>query len=244
MKKIIVSILLVMTLTATACGSKNATATNSFNYKVGTASYTHTNDSYSYTEGKNGRSAVSTTLVAAVFDNSGKIVKVSIDEVETTMAIDATGQLTNFTAGEVKSKKELGDSYGMKNYSSIGKEWYQQVESLEKWLEGKTVNSIMGNGNVKMYTMDNSYSANYTTSDGMNYSTYSNSAITKKGGTSSSMSNNIMDDINSTISDLTDGVVNSGSMASTWTDADLKASVTINTVYMQKAIEKAWQNAK
>ena len=103
MKKIIVSILLLIALTATACGSKNTTATNSFNYKVGTASYTHTNDSYGYTEGKNGRSAVSTTLVAAVFDNSGKIVKVSIDEVETTMGIDATGQLTNFTAGEVKS---------------------------------------------------------------------------------------------------------------------------------------------
>ena len=244
MKKIIVSILLLIALTATACGSKNTTATNSFNYKVGTASYTHTNDSYGYTEGKNGRSAVSTTMVAAVFDNNGKIIKVSIDEIETTMGIGATGQLTNFTAGEVKSKKELGDSYGMKNYSSIGKEWYQQVESLEKWLEGKTITSIMGNGKARMYSMDNSYSTDYTTSDGMNYSMYSNGATTKNGDASSSMSNNVMNDINSTISDLTDGVVNSGSMASTWTDADLKASVTINTAYMQKAIEKAWQNAK
>ena len=243
MKKVIVSILLVLTLTATACGSKTPTATNNFNYKVGTASYTHTNDSYGYTEGKNGRGAVSTTVVAAVFDTNGKIVRVSIDEVETTMGIDATGQLTNFTAGEVKSKKELGDSYGMKAYSSIGKEWYQQVESLEKWLEGKTVNSVMGNNNAKMYTMDNSYSTGYTTSNGMNYSNYSNGATTKNNA-SSSMGGSVMDDINSTIDDLTDGVVNSGSMASTWTDADLKASVTINTAYMQKAIEKAWQNAK
>lgn len=243
MKKVIVSILLVMALTTTACGSKTPAATNNFNYKVGTASYTHTNDSYGYTEGKNGRGAVSTTLVAAVFDTNGKIVRVSIDEVETTMGIDATGQLTNFTAGEVKSKKELGDSYGMKTYSSIGKEWYQQVESLEKWLEGKTVNSVMGNNNAKMYTMDNSYSTGYTTSDGMNYSNYSNGATTKNSA-SSSMAGNVMDDINSTIDDLTDGIVNSGSMASSWTDADLKASVTINTAYMQKAIEKAWQNAK
>ena len=243
MKKVIVSILLVIALTTTACGSKTPVTTNNFNYKVGTASYTHTNDSYGYTEGKNGRGAVSTTLVAAVFDTNGKIVRVSIDEVETTMGIDATGQLTNFTAGEVKSKKELGDSYGMKAYSSIGKEWYQQVESLEKWLEGKTVNSVMGNNNAKMYTMDNSYSTGYTTSDGMNYSNYSNGATTKNSA-SSSMAGNVMDDINSTIGDLTDGIVNSGSMASTWTDADLKASVTINTAYMQKAIEKAWQNAK
>ena len=241
MKKIIVSITLVLALIATACGSKSPATTNSFNYKVGTASYTHTNDSYGYTEGRNGRGAVSTTLVAAVFDNNGKIVRISIDEVESRIGIDGTGQLADFTAGEVKSKKELGDAYGMKTYSSIGKEWYQQVESLEKWLEGKSVNTVIGGVTAKMFTMDNSYDMNYS-SDGM---TYTNSATTKKGTTSQGVVENAMDGVNSAINDMTDGVTNgTGTTAGSWMDADIKASVTINTAYMEKAIEKAWKNAK
>ena len=246
MKKIIFSITMVLALVATACGSKAPTTTvkDNFNYKVGTASYTHTNDSYGYTEGKNGRGAVSTTLVAAVFDANGKIVRVSIDEVESKIGIDGTGQLADFTAGEVRSKKELGDSYGMKAYSGIGKEWYQQVESLEKWLEGKTVTTVFGGVNAKMFTMDNSYATGYAGSDGM---TYSNSATTKNGSNSSSgVIGQAMEGINSAINDMTDGTdyKTSSSTADSWMDADLKASVTINTAYMQKAIEKAWKNAK
>ena len=110
MKKTFIPAVIIAAAVLTACGGKTPTATQNFDYKVGTASYTHTNDSYGYTEGKNGRGAVSTTLVAAVFDNDGKIVKISIDEVESKIGFDSAGQLADFTAGEVKSKKELGDS--------------------------------------------------------------------------------------------------------------------------------------
>ena len=46
----------------------------------------------------------------------------------------------------------------MKAASSIGKEWYQQIESLEKWLEGKKVNTIIGGAAAKLGRMlgDNS----------------------------------------------------------------------------------------
>ena len=239
MKKIIFSALLAMVLMFTACTSQKPAATKGFDYKVGTASYTHTNDSYGYTEGKNGRGAVTTTIVAAVFDSNGKIVRVSIDEVESKIGIDATGQLADFTAGEVKSKKELGDAYGMKAYSSIGKEWYQQVETLEKWLEGKTANNIIGGTTAKMFVPDNSYADGYM----------SNSATTKATtSTASGVAGDVMDGVNSVIGEMTDGGTNSnntnGTTYSGWTDADLKAGVTINTANIQRTIEKAWRNAK
>ena len=232
--------------------------TNDFNYKVGTASYTHTNDSYGYTDGRNGRGAVSTTLVAAVFDNNGQIVRISIDEVETNVGFDNMGQLADFTPGEVKSKKELGDAYGMKAASGIGKEWYQQIESLEKWLEGKKVNTIIGGAAAKLGEMvgDNSdmgYTdqyGSYTPGSNSNMTRADNSDMTANSNSMTTSDNSPMGDVmsgvNSMIDGMTDGGENmSGTTANTgWMDEDLKASVTIDTTYIQKAIEKAYRNAK
>lgn len=264
MKKIFLVGLLTAVLATTACGSKKPVVTNDFNYKVGTASYTHTNDSYGYTEGRNGRGAVSTTLVAAVFDNNGQIVRISIDEVETNVGFDQTGQLADFTPGEVKSKKELGDAYGMKAASGIGKEWYQQVESLEKWLEGKKVNTIIGGASAKLGKMitDNSdmgYTDQYgaympgNNSNMTRANTNSTSAGSVANGNSGSGTasignamDGVMSGVNSMIDDMTDGGENmSGTTADrSWMDEDLKASVTIDTTYIQKTIEKAYRNAK
>ena len=270
MKKIISALLLAVIMATTACGSKTSAATNNFNYKVGTASYTHTNDSYGYTEGKNGRGAVSTTLVAAVFDENGQIVRISIDEVESNIGFDNAGQLANFTPGEVKSKKELGDAYGMKAASGIGKEWYQQIESLEKWLEGKKVNTVIGGASAKLGEMigDNSdmgYTDQYgayqpgTVGDMTKGATNSaggntNSTVTSSGTASSitdstssgDMAGDFVSGANSIIDDMTDGsgTVGDNITNGSWMDEDLKASVTINTAYIEKAIEKAYRNAK
>ena len=43
---------------------------------------------------------------------------------------------------EIKSKKELGDAYGMIRGSGIKKEWHEQVAELEKWMVGQTVQEI------------------------------------------------------------------------------------------------------
>ena len=51
----------------------------------------------------------------AVEMNGADVVSVSIDETE-----------------EGVSKKELGDEYGLKRASGVGKEWDQQIASLER----------------------------------------------------------------------------------------------------------------
>jgi len=55
---------------------------------------------------------------------------------------DATGHVTSDNSASM-SKKDLGDNYGMKDKSSIKKEWYEQVEALEKWAVGKTVEEVL-----------------------------------------------------------------------------------------------------
>lgn len=85
---------------------------------------------------------VDTTIVAAGFDAEGKVVSVTIDVAQTKVGFDADLQLATDTTQLGKTKVELGDEYGMKKASQIGKEWYEQAAALEEWMIGKTVDEI------------------------------------------------------------------------------------------------------
>jgi len=84
---------------------------------------------------------VDTVMAAVLFDADGKILKVDIDNAQTVVKFDAEMKVTN--RDEVlKTKVEKGEEYGMKKASSIGKEWYEQIDELEKWMVGKTVAEV------------------------------------------------------------------------------------------------------
>jgi len=85
---------------------------------------------------------VDTVMVAAAFDKDGTVMKVTIDSAQTKVKFDKDLQLTSDKTAEYKTKVELGDEYGMKKASSIGKEWYQEIAELEKWMIGKTVAEV------------------------------------------------------------------------------------------------------
>ena len=80
---------------------------------------------------------------AVTLDADGKIVNVKIDMTQSKVNFDAKGQLTTDVASEVKTKVELGDEYGMKSASGIGKEWYEQIAALEDWMVGKSIDEVM-----------------------------------------------------------------------------------------------------
>ena len=46
------------------------------------------------------------------------------------------------TPDRVQSKQELGDSYGMRGASALGKEWYEHAEGYCSYLRGKTAAEI------------------------------------------------------------------------------------------------------
>ena len=76
---------------------------------------------------KAGSVTVNTTMCALELDDAGKITAVSFDIAQNKIGFDAAGALTSELTGEHPTKKELGDAYGMKGATSIGKEWYEQA---------------------------------------------------------------------------------------------------------------------
>ena len=124
----------------TNTNSGNSTTTNA-TYKTGlgiTAAMSMTEPE----KDTNGNSKASVTTCAATFDSNGKIVSVVFDTIECKTTVSNTGNIT--LPDTFKSKKALGDSYNMKGASSIGKEWYEQVNALEKYCIGKTVSEVTG----------------------------------------------------------------------------------------------------
>lgn len=87
---------------------------------------------------------VDTTIVVGAFDKDGKVVGTIIDAAQTKVEIDKDGKITSDKNAEIKTKNELGDEYGMKQASSIGKEWNEQAKALGDWMVGKTVDEIKG----------------------------------------------------------------------------------------------------
>ena len=84
------------------------------------------------------------TIAAVGFDAEGKVASVTVDVAQTKVAFDKDMKVTSDRAAEVPSKKDLKEGYGMVKASSIGKEWFEQMEAFENWMIGKTVDEITG----------------------------------------------------------------------------------------------------
>ena len=88
---------------------------------------------------QDGTARVDTLAVAVLLDEAGRIEDCSLDMLEAEMAFSGKGQVVTPLDTEFVSKKELGDAYGMRSASGIGKEWYEQAEAFEQYVQGKTV---------------------------------------------------------------------------------------------------------
>jgi predicted dinucleotide-binding enzyme len=83
-------------------------------------------------------------IVAVTLDSTGKIAGAVIDETQQKVNFNAQGVLTTDVSAVQKSKVELGDQYGMKKASGIGKEWYEQAAAFQTWMVGKTADQVKG----------------------------------------------------------------------------------------------------
>lgn len=82
------------------------------------------------------------TLVAVLVDDKGMIADCVIDSIGVKVNFDATGKITSELADSIKTKNELGDSYGMVAYGGAKYEWYKQAEALAKFAVGKTAEEL------------------------------------------------------------------------------------------------------
>ncbi|MCX7773414.1 MAG: hypothetical protein N2376_09925 [Clostridia bacterium] len=114
------------------------------------------------TADKVGTAQVDTVMAAVTFDATGKILGVRIDSSQVKVQFDANGKILTDRSSKPKTKVELGDDYGMKRGSKIGKEWYQEIASLEQWMVGKTVDQVLS---LKVKHVDESHPAVPDTAD-------------------------------------------------------------------------------
>lgn len=94
--------------------------------------------------GANGMAEAVIMAVGVMVDDNGIIEQCVIDQVKAEMEFDSNGRLATALDTVFPSKNELGEDYGMKAASSIGKEWYQQAKAFSDYVEGKTLKQVMG----------------------------------------------------------------------------------------------------
>lgn len=80
--------------------------------------------------------------IAVTVDKDGKVVKAVIDNAQTKINFSAEGKVTSDLTAVYKSKQELKEEYGMIKASKIGKEWYEQANTLAEYFVGKTADEI------------------------------------------------------------------------------------------------------
>ena len=93
---------------------------------------------------KDGIAQVYSYFTASTFGSDGKITSSVIDAAQNRVTFDKTGKITSDVKAEQKSKDELGDAYGMKKASKIGKEWNEEAAAFAKYVVGKTVDQVKG----------------------------------------------------------------------------------------------------
>ena len=146
MKKILTTLCAVAMLAGCTAGGSKKSSTNTSTKEetaatvmVGTGSVT--NVASKVNEGSDKEVKFDTTFASVVLE--GDVIKyVYFDVAQDKVTFDATGHVTSDNTAST-SKKALGDKYGMKDKSPIKKEWYEQVEALEKWAVGKTVEEVL-----------------------------------------------------------------------------------------------------
>lgn len=138
MKKTSVLVLaLVMMVSLVGCGASTSV-------KTGIGVVTSTVKSKAATAEEAGLAQVDTIMAAVTVDANGKILTVDIDSAQTKINFDNAGLLTTETSSDVPTKTDLGDDYGMKKASGLGREWYEEMADFEKWLVGKTSADVSG----------------------------------------------------------------------------------------------------
>lgn len=94
-------------------------------------------DSVSATAEADGTVKYDVTVVAVTVDDGGIIQDCRIDNVPASVTFDASGAITSDLTAAVVSKNELGDAYGMRVASTIGKEWNEQAAHIAAYAVGK-----------------------------------------------------------------------------------------------------------
>lgn len=112
--------------------------------KTGLSVVTSISSSKSAKTTEEGSAQTDVIFVGVLVDDQGVIADCVIDSVQAVVHFDENGAITTPTDQVFESKNTLGDAYGMKAASAIGREWKEQAEALSTFAVGKTMEELKG----------------------------------------------------------------------------------------------------
>ncbi len=140
MSKRIAPLLLVVILLLCSCAAVGLS--EDVSVKTGLAIVPGLTSSKAATAEAEGLAQVDATYAGVLVGADGKIVKCVIDVYQAKVKFDATGKITSDLTAPVQSKNMLGDAYGMRKNSAIGKEWNEQAAAFAEYCVGKTAEEV------------------------------------------------------------------------------------------------------
>lgn len=81
-------------------------------------------------------------MAAVTLDSGDRITGCITDALEAKLTV-TDGAFTT-VSGEIRSKREMGNGYGMKKASGIQREWYEQANAFGTYAHGKTAAQLAG----------------------------------------------------------------------------------------------------
>jgi hypothetical protein len=108
------------------------------------ATVTNISKSTNATADAEGLAQVYSTYVALTQDASGVITSCIFDASQSNVNFDTSGVITTDLSVAPQTKDELKEAYGMKQASTIGKEWYEEAAAFAAYVTGMTVDEVKG----------------------------------------------------------------------------------------------------
>ena len=132
----VLSLLLAVSALLASCSREKSTESSSGSVKNGTYIKTVSQSDAGDSEGK---TEFAFTSAAVSFDKNGKVISCELDAAD--IAVEYTSDGKAVPVSDFATKRELGDRYGMKAGGAKA-EWYEQADTFEKVVEGKTTEEI------------------------------------------------------------------------------------------------------
>lgn len=156
MKRVLSFLLLTLIMSVTVLCAVSCGATAEAKLGVGAVVSGSSKDASAEAAGS---ASISVTAAATLFDKNGKLIACDIDVIDAKVALNADG---TYTIPETfKTKRELGDDYGMA-MSEGQLEWYEQAHLFERFAKGKTLDEIKNLIDEKGYGAKNVQAAGCT----------------------------------------------------------------------------------
>ena len=141
-----------------ACDYKGAKTFKADDYELGISAISRKNGGNDASGGTRGVLKLESDICAVALTDDHKVLSAIIDTIEPEIEFSETGSVLTPAETVFFTKRDLGDNYGMKKVSGIGKEWYEQADAFEEYIVGldsvgvKSMKTVINADNGKVLT--------------------------------------------------------------------------------------------